>query len=70
MGGNHQTFLYFTLDIFGVLMRANQSCACKFIILMSLNSNVIGKSDALSLNMPLDVLSLEQASYAKYSLFT
>lgn len=37
MGGNHQTFLYFTLDIFGVLMHANQSCACKFIILMSFN---------------------------------
>ena len=36
---------------------------------MVLTGNVIGKPDTLSLNMPLDVLSLERASYAGYSLF-
>ena len=42
--------------------------SCKYIIWWVLTDNVIGKPDTLSLNMPLDILSLERASYAWYSL--
>ena len=45
-----------------------KSYPCKYIILRVLTGNLIGKPDTLSLNMPLDILSLEQASYAGYSL--
>ena len=60
-GGNRQAIHYFSLDIIGVLMHANQSCACKFIILMGFISNVIEEPDTLNLSMPLDALSLERA---------
>lgn len=68
MGGKHRTFLYFNLEVFGDLMHLVKLYSCKYIIWRVLTDNVIGKPDTLSLNMPLDILSLERASYAWYSL--
>ena len=68
MGGKHRTFLYFNLEVFGDLMHLVKLYSCKYIIWRVLTDNIIGKPDTLSLNMPLDILSLERASYAWYCL--